>query len=250
MASQDPSIVFFLGLLFGLFLLFVGFNALRFKQRIENTPTSKVRSVAMGPVEVNGVVVASTRGTLEAPFTGTPCVYYRYTVEEYRKTGKSSSWVTIDSGQDARLFFVKDDTGSLLVDSKDANVDLPPDFRHSGTQTPPERVAAFMERKKLPVKGLFFNKDMRYFEYHLAPGDSIFVTGEAGDNPFVEEGSTVEGYRDIMISKGKSNFFYISDKPEKQVLDGLKWQVWGGILGGLVLSVGSLVLLFMHWKIF
>lgn len=203
----------------------------------------------MGPVEVNGVVVASTRGTLEAPFTGSPCVYYRYAVEEYRRSGKSSHWATVDSGEDTRLFFVKDQTGCVLVDSKGAEIEIPTDYKQSGTQAPPERVQAFLQKKNLSFKGWFFNKNMRYTEYHLAPGDAVFVTGEAGDNPFVEEGTTVEGYKDVMISKGKSEFFYISDTPEKRVLDGLKWKVWGGIFGGMALSAACVFFLFSHWKL-
>ncbi len=250
MPSNDPTIVLVFGFLIGLVLFGYGFQKLRLKQRIENTPTSKVRSIAMGPVEVSGSVVASFQGLLEAPFTGSPCVYYRYSVEEYRKSGKNDSWVTVESGQDARLFLVKDDTGEVLVDSKGAEVDLPVDFSQSGTQAPPKRVQAFLEKKNIHFKGWLSNKKMRFMEYHLAPGDVAFVTGEAGVNPRVESAAFVEGYRNVLISKGKSGFFFISDKSEKSVLDGLNWHVWLGILGGMVLGGGSLALLLSQWKLF
>lgn len=250
MASNDPTLPLVFGFVIGLVLFAYGFQQLRLKQRIENTPTSKVRSIAMGPVEVSGSVLPSFQGTLEAPFTGSPCVYYRYSVEEYKKSGKNSSWVTIDSGKDSRLFYVKDDTGEVLVDSTGADVDLPPVFNQSGTQAPPVRVQEFLERKNINFKGWFSNKNMRFIEYHLAPGDLAFVTGEAGSNPHLENGAAVEGYRNVLISKGKSEFFFISDKSEKGVLDSLKWKVGFGILGGMVLSGGSLAGLLSQWKLF
>ncbi|MBI2445906.1 hypothetical protein HYV43_05960 [Candidatus Micrarchaeota archaeon] len=250
-ASSDPTIALLFGLGIGLVLLAFGFKRLGLKQRIENTPTSKVRSIAMGPVEVSGRVVPSEDGLLEAPFTGSPCVYYHYKVEEYRG-GKNESWQTVASGVQSKRFFLRDETGDVLVDCQGAEVDLPHDFLQVGRQDPPERIQTFMASKKLSHEGWFgLNKEMRYTEWHLAPDDGVFVTGTAGDNPFVAEGTAVEGVKDVLISKGGgSNPFYVSDKSEKQVLGNLVWQAWGGILVGLLLTVGSLAWLFMHWKIF
>ncbi|MDP2717878.1 MAG: GIDE domain-containing protein, partial [Candidatus Micrarchaeota archaeon] len=211
---------------------------------------SKVRAIAMGPVEVFGKVVPSEQGLLEAPFTGKPCVYYRFKVEEY-VGGKNRQWHTVASGKDARRFFIRDETGDVLVDSKDAEVDLPSDFFQSGNKAPPERVQAFMQSRKLGMKSFIgLNKNMRYTEYHLAPDDDIFVSGNAGSNSDLDGAGISEGFRKVLIGKGgKKDFFYISDKAENKVLDGLKWQVWGGILGGMALLAIGLIWLLSHWKI-
>src|SRR4030095_12586302 len=50
-----------------------GFRTLRTQQLVRDTPTAKIRSMAMGLVEVNGTVVP--RSTVIAPFSGKPCAY-------------------------------------------------------------------------------------------------------------------------------------------------------------------------------
>jgi len=250
-SSGDPTFALVFLFALGLVLFAFGFSRLKLKQRIENTPTSKVRSIAMGSVEVAGKVVASDEGLLEAPFTGTPCVYYRYAVEVYRSEGKKKGWHTVDSGLQAKRFLVQDDTGRVLVDPKFAEVDIPHDFLQVGFQDPPERVRAFLTAKSVSHQGLFgWNKKMRYSEWHVAPDDDLFVTGEAGDNPFVAEGTVVEGHKDVMISKGASGPFYISDKSEKKIVGELNWQGWGGVLAGLASGVAGLAWLLAFWKVF
>jgi len=38
----------------GIFMLFAAFSTFAAKLRIQNTPTSKIRSISMGPVEIYG----------------------------------------------------------------------------------------------------------------------------------------------------------------------------------------------------
>ncbi len=57
--------------------LWYGFYLLRMKRSIENTPTSKIRSVAMGMVEVKGKAIR--KHALVSPMTQTSCVFYRLT---------------------------------------------------------------------------------------------------------------------------------------------------------------------------
>ena len=56
-------------------LFWGGINCIRLKRQIENTPTSKVRSIAMGMVEVHG----RTRRVyaLISPLTNSACAWYR-----------------------------------------------------------------------------------------------------------------------------------------------------------------------------
>ena len=50
-----------------------GFLCLRLKRRVENTPTSRIRSLAMGMVEVKGKAIRSY--ALVSPMTQLPCVF-------------------------------------------------------------------------------------------------------------------------------------------------------------------------------
>ena len=75
--------------------------------------------------------------------------------------------------------------------------------------------------------------------------------GTAGDNPYIEDASTAQGTKDIMIQKGKNdNIFYISDKSEKNILRKLKWKVIGGVFGGGALTTGSLFVMLIYLRLF
>jgi len=90
---------------------YYGFYHLRIKRKIENTPTSRIRSVAMGMVEVKGK--ALRKYALVTPMSHTPCVYYRLT--RYRKD-KNNRWQAISvTSSDNASFFLEDDTGRIEI---------------------------------------------------------------------------------------------------------------------------------------
>jgi hypothetical protein len=70
------------GLFVGAVIFRKGFGKLKMKRFIEDTPTSKIRSLAMGFVEVYGKVTPIASGILKSPFGNIECIYFRYIVEE------------------------------------------------------------------------------------------------------------------------------------------------------------------------
>ncbi len=230
------------GFFVGLFFFYKGFVWQKQKQVIENLPTSKIRSLAMGLVEVSGKAVLKPDGVkLKSPFTNKPCVYYKYMIEEYRKQGKNSSWAVIGSGKDYSKFYLQDDTGKVLVNPTGANIDIPHDniFTSNIGKEPPLSVKNFINKQNIRHESwLGINKRMRYTEWFIEPGDNIYIIGTADDNPELEEGTAQHNVDDIMIQKGSNNpFYYISDKGEKEVLNSFKWKVIGGLFGGGTLTV-------------
>jgi E3 Ubiquitin ligase len=167
MAAMAPSLLGLRGTemifraifaVFGAVSIVAGFVMLRFKRMIENTPSSKVRSVAMGLAELKGV--ARARTPLQAPFSGMPCVYYRFTVEQEERGGRGGrSWRVVDQGVSGEPFFLEDDTGRILVDPAGAKGELRRDYR---------RVAR---------DGGLFSHRKRYTEYRLDPGEPVYVLG-------------------------------------------------------------------------
>jgi hypothetical protein len=92
---------------------------------------------------------------------------------------------------------------------------------------------------------------MRYREYYVAPKDELYIMGTAGDNPFVDELTAKNSVDDVMIQKGKNDkFYYISDKPEKDILGSLKWKMYGGVFGGIALVAACMAIIFLSFGFF
>jgi hypothetical protein len=246
---ETPVIAFtIVFILLGIGLLIWGLISFRVKRLIENIPTSKIRSIAMGLVELYGEIVPSKDNLLKSPFTNKDCVYYKYSVQELRSTGKNTYWATIDHGEEHSLFYLKDETGSVLVDPTGANIETPVDNKidSSWGHDPPEAAKDFLAKRNIKWEGFLFgiNKKMKYIESFIAPGDKLYIMGTADDNPYVKDASTEKSAEDIMITKGKfEKFYYISDKREEAVLFRFKAKTYGGIISGSILIIISLIVL-------
>ena len=78
--ADDRDIVYaFFAAGFGVWSFFRGFKRLRRKRLIENIPTSTIRGLAMGLVELYGE--ARTKTPLKSPLTKADCVLYMYKIE-------------------------------------------------------------------------------------------------------------------------------------------------------------------------
>jgi len=229
----------------GLILFIYGFVCLNKKRLIENTPTSKVRALAMGLVEIYGEVISAGK-LLKSPFANKDCVYYKYKIEEYRRSGKSSRWVTIDSGSDSIYFYLRDDTGYVLVEPTGADIDIPTDFRfNSGIRIdPPQQIRQFLKSRNIGSEGIFrINKKMLYLEWIIVPKDKLYIMGTAGDNPYVEEGTSRTNVGDIIVWKGNNKIYYISDKSEKVILKNLKYKsIFWIMVGGILILLSGIIL--------
>lgn len=247
---------FVIGSFAGIYFFIKGFAWLKQKKLIEDTPTSKIRSIAMGVVEIYGKVLPLK--TLKSPFSDKECAYYRYTIEEYKSRGKSSSWVTLKKEDKMVPFYIKDETGKVLIEPAAAEIDIPYDNQYdSGVgRDPPDNVAKFLKANGMDFENFFgFNKKMRYTEYMIEPSDKLYVFGTATTKDSLkiayESGSfgkTETGLNNedsIMIYKGK-NIYYISDKPEKDILTSFKWKVIGGLFGGAALIIICLSVIFLE----
>jgi hypothetical protein len=142
----------------GIALLVVGFKILHEKRAIENTPRSRVRSVAMGFVELTGC--ARVRTPVVAPLSGISCIFYKFLIEQEESDGRDgTSWKTVERGQSAEWFDLDDGTGTLTVDPDGVEVELGQDYR---TITRGEGLLA---------------RRQRCTEWRVTPGETITVIG-------------------------------------------------------------------------
>jgi len=174
-------------------------------------------------------------------------VYYHFTIEEYRSSGKNSQWVTIKNGEQRNLFYLKDDTGRILIDPTGAKIEAKMDFEYQSDlrKDPPEQVIRFLTANNLAHDGFFgLNKTMRYRETIIVPDDTLYIMGTAGENPFHKE-VTANNVDSIVIQKGKyEKQYYISDKSEKQILKNLSILTYGLWVLGIILIIVGTILLF------
>jgi hypothetical protein len=234
--------------LIGVIIFIVGFKWFSKKRLIENMPTSKIRSLAMGLVEIKGAVVPIE--LLESPINKKKCVYYRFKVERERtykdKEGNTrTEWVTIDQAKKDTRFYLKDDTAQVLVEPKDANVNIKTDFHNveyrGGALT--GTILSFVSgRPWAGSKDKYGGGKLRFTEWYIEPKDSLYILGTAGDNPYFEETKAQRNEQDIMIQK-KKDLFFISDKSEKELLKSLKWKSILGVIFGPVVALGGVFIL-------
>ena len=156
----------FVLLLTGLFLFFR--SILRILPRvvwITGTPTSPIRSLAIGLVEVTGKV--KQEETIISPATGLECCLTKYKLQELKVThtrnGRTTSWRTIDSGFLYVPFYLQDSEGArILINPKDAELYLPCETYYPNTGFPANTVGS-----------------IRYLEQAIYSNSFLYVLGEA-----------------------------------------------------------------------
>lgn len=265
MAETIEYVISLIIILAGSVIFLYGFNRMHKYRLIQDTPRSKIRSMAMGIVEVHGNAEADRY--IKTPFSQTDCVYYRYKIEEYRKHTQtdskgnqrtSYSWETVSTGERRIPFFAKDDTGKVQVepDGAEYNVSVKKVFLQKaglfgaiGTivnilkdwdsnKQPDINVSAW---GLLPIDTKshisFGNSvgDRKYYEYFIEPGEQLFVLGTAANKPQTS---------DVLIRKGENEpTFLISDKSEKDLMGSLKWKLVGSFVFGAVLIIAGVIML-------
>lgn len=189
MRSSSPSGLLLwcvVGFCAGIGLFIYGFRLLQRRRLILDTPLSKIRSASMGIVEVSGLAVGPY--TMVAPITARPCYYYRTLVWEWKQDGRDKTWVKI-AGECMHLpFFVDDHTGRLLIDPRDADLDLHRDFEQEFSDSfflskdpVPDTVRSFLARH-----GILTNNKLKVEEFCIKPKNSLFILGTLGENPGIE----------------------------------------------------------------
>jgi hypothetical protein len=174
----------------GLYFFFYGFHLLARKRVLLNTPTSRIRSAALGLVEVNGQ--ATGPHTMSAPITGQQCFLYR-TVAWQLRDAKKQEWEKVADETLHLPFFIDDATGKLLIEPLGADLDLHRDFREeydpsffsstffSTSAEVPPRISVFLARH-----GITAGRRLRVEEHAIKPNDALFIAGTLAENPGVQ----------------------------------------------------------------
>lgn len=266
-----------IGLILGVILMIFGFQSFRRYQKIRDIPTSKVRSIAIGTVEVQGKVRKDEDSIYKHPIDGEDTVYYERTVEKYNPDDDGSDWDTVLTEHIGDSFYVEDDTGKVRV-SMEGN----PTLEIEDAQT--REIYRVGPDDELPraLEGTDANKDTiipdilegkrkyRVTVQALRPSDDVYVLGEARERD--SEVRTSENEENLVIGspdldkEGTLNTtnqgyswrkgffsninFIIANQKEEELQKEEKWQGPLGFFGGLAIATISLYYLLQILQIF
>ena len=216
------------------------------KRLIESIPTSTIRSLALGLVEISGQAQPE-EGLLSSPFGGLPCVFYSYAVEERVGSEKNARWETIGKGTSGQPFFVSDTTGRVLIVPLGAELILP-DERTSRSnwlgELPPTTIAG-LNRLGISTERWIGSMTLRCRESFILPEEQVYVLGAAHEHQGARE--RVENSTRIYIGSSRDHEFIISDRSEKDLLSRLRWQVLAFGVGGLTIAASCLIIIFKYY---
>ena len=167
-------------IILGLIMFYNSLKNLKIKRLIENVPTSKARSVAMGLVELKGKIENRNK-TLTDPFDGKDCVYWHIHIQQYMKRGKRRTWVTRHKAKKHVPFYLTDQTGSVLVNMQGANLkNVERDNEYESamffSDDIPPKVEDYCNKENVKLRGwLGGKKRMRFRVTYLEPNDDIYI---------------------------------------------------------------------------
>jgi hypothetical protein len=238
-----------------------GFRALRLQQVIRNTPTAKVRSLAIGLVELQGELKGRSR--TRGPFTDRDCVWWEVELQTLRDSNKGMrQWQTVHRESSGHPFYVDDGTGAALIYPQGADIragDVVSE--ETGGFGVPEPYASFMETRALAMRKLWSIGPMRFRERVLEEGRAVFVLGRAEPRPRSVEvsmdaevleatGTDAIGAKYVRMNDGRCTAvirkgprdpaLLISDKSEKSMSTEYGLKAFGGLVGGPLLAMFGL----------
>ena len=246
LANQPAALVIPPAIGGGLALLCVwaAVRASRMRRFIDDMPTSKAAGVFIGDVELKGTAETTQ------PFTSFlwegRCVHYRWTVGEHwsrtvtetytdskgnrrTRTRRESGVKTVAAGGESAPFYLKDDSGHILVRPDGAKIEPSTVFSRTVGRGDP------LYYGKGPQGSVSDSDHRRTFTEEAIPLHSaIFVMGLAR-----ERNDTVAAE---IAASGDAVHFLISVRDEKAISGGYAWSTWLWAIFGFMLFIVGVVI--------
>ena len=232
-----------------------GFRTLRTRRLIANTPTARIRSMAMGLVEINGRV--EPRSTLAAPFSGKPCAYWEVDIAMQQRRG----WSIVHRNHSGNPFYLSDETGVALVypHGSDCRIRFGTEEHCQGLMLP-ACYAEYMNANTSALGRLARIGNLRFRERILETGQRVYVLGTATprsqarvvadgdmlqatgtDDAVATRLHTLDREFTAVVRRGEhETTFIISQESEKGLMLSLGARAVLQLIGGPVLTLGGL----------
>lgn len=228
--------------------------SLRLRRRhrlFKDLPTSKVRGVFIGLVELKGS--AESEAPLVSHLASAACVLYQWKIEERwsrtvtetytdskgqrrTRTRRESGWTTVDHGGDSRPFYLCDDTGAILVHPQGADLETTTLFQQTLNRGHPFYYG------KGPLRAVGHSDHIRRFvETGIRLHAPLYVVGPARERTDIVA-------PEIARQPG-AEAFLISTRAEEHVhasLAGWSWFWWAV---GLLIATAPLLLVIFNGEV-
>lgn len=243
MPALAPILVSAAGVVGGVILFVSGFSRLKLRRAVADTPTSRLRSAALGRVELKGRA-RCLGAPLVGPFSGLGCVWCHIRVEEERlrsgKGGTRREWVTVHEQVFGPRFGLDDGTGQVAVDPEGAQVEAPLALEVT--------TGGLFARFRAPLPpgpsvGVWaaggFGPRRRLTEWSLLDGAPLYALGVLRAVPGVPGGTEL----------GNGRFgepYFLSYRDEGAIVGGLSRQIAARMALGALIAVAAAA--FVAWR--
>jgi len=236
-------------LIVGLFLVWDGFRTWQRKRLMQDTPTEKIRSAAVGRTELVGTG-KPIGDPLRRPFDDGTCLVATWDIEEWEETrnekGHSTGghWSTVDSGTLTAAFQLDDGTGTIRVEPDDDTRfrfrdEHETQIRVRPRDREPEEVADFLRHHtdvdvppKGGITGFLFSEDRRYTQRYVPVGADLYLLGAT--EPAGDDADSSSGL--VFRRDSGSGEFVVSALSEAELVSGSRWAAPAKIVGGIAVS--------------
>jgi hypothetical protein len=238
----------------GLVIVYSGFTTWQQMRLIQDTPTEKIRSAAVGRTELKGTG-KPIGDPVRRPFGDGVCLLATYEIEEWEEDHHDDDhaggghWSTVESGTLVVPFELDDGTGRIRVEpDDDVALEIKDEHVHrvrvGAREEEPQHIVEFLRThtdQDVPtsdgIMGFLFGEQRRYTERYIPVEADLYLLGATepmGD----AHGSNEE--RLVFRRDSASDEFIISEKSENELVSGYKWSGPAKIVAGIAISAVSL----------
>ncbi len=243
------AVLFFLLWIFsGAYYLKKSLGTYRKYRLIQDTPTSKARSIATGRVELYGKALPYEKKRLHTPFGGVECIWCGWEIEVYNTSIPESraSCLFRYEGVIPGFFLLDDTTGKVLVYSKGADVETR--FCKEYRRGLDSGIVEFLRKNgvKPPSTDNLISEtyNVKAVERFIPTFEEVYVIGNAIQNP-KNMGETENQEEGLIVTRGK-DIFYIANRKVREVHEATNAGLLAYLLCGSTIVITGAIALFIY----
>lgn len=205
------------GTVYAVYRFFVSVRRDRFAA---DTPIAHIRSAAQGYVHLEGQAGPPPEGSMTAPLSGLPCVWWDYKIEQRQSTAANNrdNWHVVDRATSVAPFSLSDGGGECLVGPVGADVTPTSHETWYGDTPRPVCLPGVSGRGWQPDRGY------RYVERLICPGAHLTVLGELRSRSIIESIEQAVGKVVVEWKQDQAALLARFDRNHDGQLDAAEWE--------------------------